>query len=191
MEAAQEWEKEWWGACLHTFGEEVKQLTYAHRMQIPQTSDDGKWPIYDLGGKSVLDIGGGPTSMLLKAINGGHLRVVDPCPYPPWVLARYEAAGIDYIAEGAERHLSVVGYDEVWIYNVLQHVVDPQECIETAKAHGKLLRIFEWVDAETNVGHPHSLSREKLDEWIGGTGTVEEIDENTAYGLAYYGVFPL
>lgn len=189
----QEWEADWWGDCTATFGEEAKQLSYAHRMGIRNEPHYGKWPVYDITGRSVLDLGGGPVSMLLKTRNGGKLTVVDPCPYPQWVGARYAAAGVAFVRQEAERFLDDFHYDEVWIYNVLQHVVSPESCIATAKAHGTLLRIFEWVGTETNVGHPHSLSKAELDAWIGNDadGTVSFINENGAYGLAYYGAFAL
>lgn len=192
-QSAQEWEAEWWGSCLLTFGEEAKQISYGYRMGLVNEPWMGKWPCYDLAGRSILDLGGGPVSMLLKTRDGSRLTVVDPCPYPDWVAARYAAAGIEYRVEVAEKYLSVSSFDEAWIYNVLQHVVDPEAVIATARAHAKTLRIFEWVDTETNVGHPHSLSKSDLDRWIGNDadGTVEMVNENGAYGLAYYGAFAL
>jgi len=30
---AQRWEKDWWGNCTNTFGEETKQLLYANRIK--------------------------------------------------------------------------------------------------------------------------------------------------------------
>jgi len=66
---AQEWEFGWWGNCVNTYGEETKQLLYAARMGLT-AFHDGKSPFnFDLGGASVLDIGGGPSSLLLKCTN--------------------------------------------------------------------------------------------------------------------------
>ena len=194
---AQEWERSWWGDCTTTFGEEAKQLTYAHRMGLVnewRPERPGHWPVYDLDGRSVLDLGGGPVSILLKCVNGGQRTVVDPCLYPFWVKARYETAGILQVVEQAEtfEHRDIDDpYDEAWIYNVLQHVEDPKAVIDTACNYALNLRIFEWIETETNVGHPHTLHADDLNRWIGGTGTVEQVNENGAVGLAYYGVFPL
>jgi 2-polyprenyl-3-methyl-5-hydroxy-6-metoxy-1,4-benzoquinol methylase len=185
----QEWEADWWGDCSLTFGEEAKQLTYAHLMGLVNEPHYGKWPVYDLAGKSVVDIGGGPVSLLLKTRRGKNLTVVDPCPYPAWVKRRYEAAGIAQHEEPAETFVSPDRYSEAWCYNVLQHVVDPESVISTAKAHARVLRIFEWIETETNIGHPHTLHAADLDRWIGGTGTVGFVNENGAYGLAYWGCF--
>lgn len=191
---AQEWERQWWGACLNTFGEEAKQISYAHRMGLINTPFEGKWPVYDLAGASVLDIGGGPVSMLLKTMNRGPgCAVVDPCKFPAWVGVRYQAAGIDLHREPAEAFVSQLNWDEAWIYNCLQHTQDPEMIIEMVRECCQKLRIFEWIETETNVGHPHSLHADELNAWIGNgaVGTVEMINENGAHGLCYHGVFEL
>src|ERR1035441_8915336 len=63
---AQKHEVNWWGNCVNTFGEETKQLVYARLMGL-QIWDDGNSPFNIMtGARTVLDIGGGPVSMLLK-----------------------------------------------------------------------------------------------------------------------------
>jgi hypothetical protein len=188
-EENQEFEKDWWGDCLNTFGEEAKQISYAHRMELVNTPALGKWPVYDLEGKSIIDIGGGPVSMLLKATNLREGTVVEPCDYPSWVSERYAAAGIEYAVEEAETFIPSIDYDECWIYNVLQHVVDPALIIEKARCYSDKIRIFEWIDTPATIGHPHTLTFDDLNKWLGGIGTVENINENGAYGKCYYGVF--
>jgi hypothetical protein len=209
----QVFERDWWGNCVNTFGEEAKQLTYAQLMGLTNVPDPttSHWPQYDLVGLNVLDLGGGPASMLLKTVDPGRLTVVDPCPYPPWVAARYTEAGIEYFQEPAETFVStptrgrnnveLYDYDEVWIYNVLQHVEDPAACIATARRHAPTLRIFDWVNTPPSLGHPHTLTKASLDEWIGAPpgahsdaiadGTVRHVAENGAIGFAYCGVFSL
>ena len=190
---AQEWEQDWWGDCVNTFGEEAKQISYAYRMGLVNEPRDGRWPVYDVQRRSVIDLGGGPVSMLLKTVNCSYATVVDPCPYPDWIEQRYHQAGVqtwrmeaeDFKGTGHRR------YDECWIYNVLQHVVDPEQVLATARAQAKTLRIFEWIETETNIGHPHTLHADELNRWIGGVGKIENINENGAVGLCYYGVFDL
>lgn len=190
---AQEWEADWWGDCTNTFGEEAKQITYAHRMGLVNEPRDGRWPVYDMAGASVLDLGGGPVSMLLKCVNLGKATVVDPCPYPEWVADRYGIARIRVWRMNAEDYRGTGGqaYDEAWIYNVLQHVINPEQVIAAAHANAKLLRIFEWLETEPNVGHPHTLHADELNRWIGGSGDAGMVDENGAVGLAYWGAFDL
>jgi len=189
-EEHQNCERSWWGNCTSTYGEETKQLTYADRMGLVSKSINGKWPQYDMQGKSLLDLGGGPVSILLKTINTSFRTVVDPCNYPDWIKQRYEAANITYFKCEAENYISTRVYDECWIYNVLQHVQDPEQIIRTAKQYSKLIRIFEWIDIPPHDGHPHELKEHLLNLWLQGKGTIEKFNgENTCYGVAYYGIF--
>lgn len=185
----QEFERGWWGDCANTFTEEIKQLTYGYKMGLTAYANAGKWPCYDLQGKHVLDIGGGPVSMLLKCENRGrYCMVVDPCEYPEWVQSRYVQCGLDYLRAKGEEPLSGT-WDEVWIYNVLQHVEDPELIISNAKSVSTVIRLFEWIDLPPHEGHPHELKEETLNKWLGGIGTTEWLDENNCYGRAYFGVF--
>jgi 2-polyprenyl-3-methyl-5-hydroxy-6-metoxy-1,4-benzoquinol methylase len=181
-EKENEWERNWWKDCTNTLKEELKQSVYAEKMQI------NGWPDIDLDGKSILDIGGGPVSLLLKCKNFRGI-VVDPCKFPKWVLDRYTAASIIYVPIAAELLTNSARLDEVWIYNVLQHVIDPKQVIENARKAGKIVRVFEWVNAGINPGHPHNLRKETLDKWFNGIGNVESINDRGAIGECYYGLF--
>ncbi len=186
---AQKLEKEWWGACSNTFGEELKQTVYAKYMGL-QFYDDGNSPLnIDKSGLKIIDIGGGPVSLLLKT-KADIKVVVDPCGYPGWVRLRYIDAGIlleqkpaEDIPEDYEK------FDEVWCYNCLQHVVDPEKIVYNMKRIGKVIRLFEWINHPINEAHPHELTAEKLDKWLNGKGTVVEINEKGCVGKCYYGEF--
>lgn len=182
----QDFEADWWGSCANTYGEESKQIVYARLMNLSPQNLDGHWPVYDIDGGSVLDIGGGPSSMLLKTINAGHRTVVDPCPYPDWVAARYEAEGIEYIRSAGESFISPARYDECWIYNVLQHVEDPTEVIAVARRNADRIRIFEWIDIPAHPGHPHELHKTMLDDLLSVEGNVVDLNERGCVGRAYY-----
>jgi hypothetical protein len=195
-EDEQEWERRWWADCANTYGEETKQLTYAHRMGLQITPWAGRWPVYDMEGRSVIDFGGGPASMLLKCANVTTPRVVDPCPWPQWVYDRYAARRIGVVpmpAEDFERGNGEPFYTEAWIYNVLQHVRDPEAVVMAARNAGETVRIFEWLETPASPGHPHTIREDDLNRWLSprGRGTVELMDENGCVGLAYYGAFPL
>lgn len=189
---AQDFESKWWGDCSNTFSEETKQLTYAKKMGLVADMIDGKYPVYDLDNKSVLDIGGGPVSILLKCINRGKCFVFDPCNFPDWISDRYKLSNIllnKTKGELIDLLPQIKQFDEVWIYNVLQHVDNPQKIIENAKKLGKIIRIFEWIDMPPVEGHPQELKEKLLNEWLGGEGKVEELNENYCHGRAYYGIF--
>lgn len=189
----QEYERQWWGDCTNTFSEEVKQITYASLMGLINTPDQetGCWPQYNAQYKSILDIGGGPCSLLLKVINANLKCIVDPCKYPIWTKKRYAMAGITLFVEPAETFRTTEKFDEVWIYNVLQHVDDPDRIITTARLHAPVLRIFDWIDLPPSPGHPHTLTKKWLDDMIGCDGSTMYVDENGARGNAYYGVYEL
>lgn len=191
-EEATKWEAEWHGNCVNSLGEEYKQIAYARRMGL-KPFHNGKSPFnFNLNGASVLDIGGGPYSLLLKCENRGTCVVADPCDYPSWVNQRYIMAGIT-LAKVKGEDLDKVSpghpFDEVWIYNCLQHTEDPEKIVQNARKLGKIVRLFEWIETGVADGHLHNLTEEKLNAWLGGTGKVERINENTAVGLCYFGIF--
>lgn len=183
-------DSEWFGDCVNTFHEEQKQLVYAPRMGLQPQWGGAHPPTFDLGGRSVVDVGGGPTSLLLKSVNFGRVAVVDPAEWPQWVIDRYTAHGIEYWRMEAESD-SFTGYtfDEAWIYNCLQHTRDPALVIEHSREIADIVRIFEWIDILPYDGHPHMLTEDLLNEWLEASGFVVSLADNGAHGRAYYGVF--
>lgn len=180
---AQQWEKDWHGKCLNTYREETKQLVYARYMGLKIGSS------IDVEDKSIMDIGGGEVSLLLKTRNLKSGTVIDPLKYPDWVYARYDCAGIKAIVDQAENINTEEVYDECWIYNCLQHTVDPELIIKKALSICKTLRIFEWIDVPTDIGHLHILTEDKLNEWLGQKGNVNYLNDSGCRGRAYFGVF--
>lgn len=177
-----EYERAFWGDCLNTLGEERKHLVYAGLMGVPP----------DLAGADVLDIGGGPVSMLLKIANRGSGCVVaDPLlpDFPAWVHARYFAAGIETWPITGEALSSRAAFDEAWIYNVLQHVDDPELVVTNARHAARVVRVFEWVGLPAYDGHPHELAAADLEHWLGGSGMTAELDEQGCVGTAFFGAF--
>lgn len=198
----QHWERTWWGDCLSTFSEEAKQISYAFRMGLTVVPDlnrgdevgwSDQWPCYDVEGRNILDIGGGPVSILLKCRNRGTLcDVVDPCEYPAWVSYRYGSAAIAVHRLPAEEFNVLHEYDEAWCYNVLEHVQDPIRVLEVAKDSARVVRLFEWVETQPCAGHPHSITSELVESVLGvrREGSKREwIEENGAQGWATYGVW--
>lgn len=193
---AQSWELSWHSNCINSFHEEEKQLVYAEKMGLVRKPTPKTPYNFDLGGKSILDIGGGAYSLLLKCVNYGQVCVVDPLmnKFPQWVRDRYDFAEIEAIEGTGEMnpkawtHTKYL-YDEVWIYNVLEHTFDPKNVIKHAKELGNIIRIFEWIDTPTNIGHISSLTEKDLNTWLGGEGKVELIRRGGAVGRCYYGIF--
>jgi hypothetical protein len=182
-------EQFWWGTCANTYAEETKQLLYASKMGLTTIEYEGSNYWINTPGKKILDIGGGPISILLKCHQLQRGKVIDPCPFHPWVAARYQTAKIDHECILAEE-MNESGWDEVWIYNVLEHTMDPQLIAQKALQAGTIVRVFEWIGLPSRPGHPHSLSEPQLNIWFNGKGTVEILTgQNHCHGSAYYGVF--
>lgn len=183
----QRWEAHWWGNCANTFGEQLLQQNYAGLMGLDKLA--GPKYSFDLQGKSVLDIGGGPVSLLLRCENPGRRRVVvDPCHFPQWVSERYRAAGIELLSMPAEEMNFDKEFDEAWIYNCLQHVRDPAKVIAAARKAAKVIRIYEPLEVGVHPGHPHNLAKDALDEAFGRKGLIRDYGGKPGE-LYYHGVF--
>jgi hypothetical protein len=178
-----EFEKSYWNDCCNTFDEDQKHYVYGRLMGLSQQHYS-----FISGNKSILDIGGGPTSMLLKVKDLKNGKVVDPIEYPEWTKMRYAIKNITVDVKPGEE-VDESGYDEVWIYNCMQHAIDPGKIIANAKAAAPVLRLFEWIDVPAHDGHPHELTESNLNEWIGQKGNVIQLATSGCYGRAYYGVF--
>lgn len=177
-------ETAYWGDCANTYDEEQKHWVYARLMGLKQLH----WSLEDPPGL-ILDIGGGPVSMLLKCQrNSGQMlgAVLDPLPYPAWTRQRYMAHGIVTIQQRGEDPLpAAIPWAEVWIYNCLQHTDDPELIVRNALGVAPVLRLCEWVDIPPHPGHPHMLTADALDEWTGGDGTTVDVAESGCYGRLY------
>jgi glycosyltransferase involved in cell wall biosynthesis/SAM-dependent methyltransferase len=179
-EEANRWESEWWGLEPNDKwkSEIEKQWTYARLMGLP------KHP--DLRSTRVLDVGCGPVSMLLKAsglTKGKRTCVgIDPLKVSQETIRRYEKAGIMFLnmkAEDIKPEAFDGGFDEVWVYNCLQHTEDPKKILDKIKKVTKAIRLFEWLDLPPCPGHPQTLTEALFDEafkvWhrpIWNTGTL-------------------
>ena len=187
-------EKDFWGSCRNTFSEESKQSVYARLMGLSWIGSGDRLDNFgwNAAGKRIVDMGGGPVSMLLKTVGLVEGAIIDPLPFPAWVYERYKASNIrgHYApAEEADTLYEPNSFDEVWIYNVLQHVHDPAKIIANAKRLAPVLRIFEWIDMPVYPGHPHSLTKESLEGWIGAPGKTAQLNESGCFGRCFYGTF--
>jgi len=183
---AQHSEASFWNTCTQTFVEEQKQFFYATRMKLPFID----YPLsnIDFQGKSVIDIGAGPTSLLLKSQNYSKAYAVDPLmdTFPKWVKDRYESVGIEPISMGGEDIDTNWRFDICLIYNVLQHVRDYELIIYKARRVAKEVRIVEWLEVDVDALHPHMLTKEVLDKCLGNTGMVEKVHEPYMFDAQMY-----
>lgn len=158
-QACQEFERRSWGDGIYLSpenGEIQKQNHYAAWMGIVASED---FKAIDLEGKSVLDVGCGPVSLLLRSHNGKRKVGIDPLDYGEGVRQVYSAREVELLKMPAEEMRFADGtFDEVWMYNCLQHVYDPDMILQKIQKVGKRVRIFEWLDIPAHEGHPHELT---------------------------------
>jgi hypothetical protein len=147
---AQQCERDWWSARDRRAEAEQSAPWYAERLGITETD-----------GLRILDLGGGPFPIgALLALPCASYTVVDPLATMP--MAFTGGLVIDRVPVAAEDYVGAV-VDEVWGYNVLQHVLDPAAVLETAKRHAeRAVRWFDWVETGVYPVHPHSLSADWL-----------------------------
>jgi len=183
--SAQEWELNWHLNNPFIYREQLKQEVYAEKMGLELDCPDN-----NLQKKSVLDIGGGESSILLKYNNFTNSVVTDPLAnsFPEWVRKRYEEHHLSNMPVKGEE-LSETGFDEVWIYNCLQHTERPSLIIKNARKAGKIIRIFEWIEEPISPGHIHTLHEKELNSWLDGKGKTEQVNDRGCHGLCYYGIF--
>lgn len=176
------YEESFWGTCQNTLNEENKQLEYAKYMGLSVDNSGGQVWIRGLEGKRILDIGGGPTSLLLKTYGLLRAKVIDPLKYPTWVYNRYDTAGIEWeIQYGEYIDEPPNSFDEVWIYNVLQHTHDPELIIDNAKRIAPIIRMFEWINLPSYPGHPQALTKNRLDSALSALGSTTVIENTDCY----------
>jgi hypothetical protein len=173
---ANEWERQWHDDCLNSFQEESKQIEYMKRMGILPEGKNGRYPVYDFNNKSVIDIGGGAYSVLLKGINMINPTVVDPCDYPQWTRDRYKAGGINFVNVKAEDYCE--GHYDV------------EKIISNMRKMTDVIYIHEWLNTPISDGHIQTIRESDLNKWLDAKGMVgyERWNESTVTPY-YYGIF--
>lgn len=114
----------------------------------------------DLQGKNIIEIGPADFPALAYCRNLGECAVIEPMP-----SENLKLSGLKIITDVAED----VEYeaDEVWLMNVLQHVIDPNKIVERAKRQSKVVRFFEPINYGVDVCHPWNLTLEMFKGWFG------------------------
>jgi len=153
-QAAQKFELNWWSNARDRWPIEIANGTIiASLMGIP-------WD-FDLGYVSILDIGSGPFSLLLRVKGAARRVALDPLKFLPEHEEAYRVAGVERWIMPGENLIGYNGegkFDEIWIYNCLQHTQEPGRVLENAARIGKRIRVFEWVYMPPYTGHLHTIT---------------------------------
>lgn len=92
--------------------------------------------------------------------------VVEPMPCDHLSLI-CETRNIEILTAPVEE-IDLPSVDEAWLFNLLQHVIDPELLISKCKEVAKAIRFFEPVDYGTCEYHPHTFSQQDFERWFGG-----------------------
>jgi len=144
----------------------------------------------DLHGLNVIEIGPADFPALQHCVNFNGV-IVEPMPSEP-LLAICKEKGITLVTEPFEftgLNNDTSGIVEVWLFNVMQHVINPALFIEKAKTIANRIRFFEPINQPITEYHPHTYTLEDYQNWFGQSvnlyagGSVEGFHEaDCVYG---------
>jgi len=112
----------------------------------------------DLEKKSILEIGPAIYPMLGYCHNSGDCYVIEPT-YSQYLKRICSLERIKIFNEPAE-YVTFPKVDEVWIFNVLQHVISPETIIYKSKKAAKVIRFFEPINTTIDDMHHWTFDAE-------------------------------
>jgi hypothetical protein len=113
-------------------------------------------------GKTIAEIGCGPFPAVMFCENV-RATVFEPLFSKP----AHCGGNILWEQVAFENYEHNLTADEVWLFNVLQHVRDPEIIITRAKQYAPVIRFFEPVDYPTCIYHPHTFTEADFHRWFG------------------------
>jgi hypothetical protein len=182
---AQSFEKTWWLNTREQHASEIEKSDIVAKIMMV---DKG------LPNKTVIDIGAGPLS-LLQRLPVKEGTALDPIFYED-LEEIYTQKGIKrLVMRGEDLEVITERYDEAWIYNCLQHVVNPTRIIKNAMEVASIVRIFEWINIPPYEGHLHMLTQDLLEKpfitngWTNLQKSVGHISHSGLDGDYYFAIF--
>lgn len=149
----------------------------------------------DLGGLNVIEVGPADFPALNECKGEGKLFVVEPmpsehleriCKEKGIILVTSPFESLDFTTDNGKPE----GIIEVWLFNVMQHVINPDKFIEQAKGIADRIRFFEPIDEPITEYHPHTYTLKDYQGYFGDSvnlyvgGTVPGFHEaSCAYGV--------
>lgn len=119
----------------------------------------------DQQGKMIIEIGPAdfPAFMFCYNING---IIIEPMQsdYLAEIAKRID---IDVCTTPVEHANKLPKCDEIWLLNVMQHVIDPEVFVSKCKDAADVIRFFEPINQPTCEHHPHTFSDIDYINWYG------------------------
>ena len=105
----------------------------------------------NLGGRSILEIGPADFPALYFCDNfKGY--VIEPMDSP--ILNALSAQKKIVVIKGLAEEVQFPFVDEIWLFNVLTHVMNSDIIIDKAKGYSNTIRFFEPINTEISIDHP-------------------------------------
>jgi hypothetical protein len=142
----------------------------------------------DQSGKTITEIGCADFPALqLCDVEKGYL--VEPLPSTILEEVVENNDSLELIQSKVE-DIDLPKSDEIWLLNVLQHVLDPDLFIKKCKKATKVIRFFEPIDWPIEIYHPHTFTEEDFRGWFGGSVVrYEGTEPNFHQAHCAYGVW--
>lgn len=175
----------------------VAQPQYMDSLFIKNDYFDSRDLSLNFRGLKVLDVGGGPSSILLRS-NKNHSElhdgfsegvVIDPVKISEHQKLRYEYFGVRFIQDMAEnitKYYSENYFDECFIYNCLQHVEDPIRILDGITKVSKKIRIAEPIHIPTDKCHLHTFTEDYFANYFDNDKWEIEMQNIVTIGVRHY-----
>lgn len=155
-------------------------------------------PKVDFKDKTIVEVAAGSVPAVMM-VEGAKRRVaVEPLMATElWKPQREacEATGVEIVADAYE-YVDIdasVGVDETWLFNAIEHVIDPVEQMKKAMETSQVVRVFEATNGlPPSTAHPHTITKELITSVMGDFGEVYiggTIKENFHQSDCYYGTW--
>ncbi len=135
-------------------------------------------PKVDFKDKTIVEVAAGSVPALMM-VEGAKRRVaVEPLMATKlWKPQREacEASGVEIVADAYEyvEIDTTVGVDETWLFNSIEHVIDPVEQMKKAMETSQVVRMFEATNGlPPSTSHPHTITKELITSVMGDFGQV-------------------
>lgn len=122
---------------------------------------------FDLGGLSVTEIGCADFPALVLCKNYDPSFIIEPMPSSILRAQIDDDPHILLFNEPLEKIKINFRTDEVWLFNVMQHIIDPDTFVNQCKNIGGRIRFFEPINYPTAVHHPHAFTLSDFKGWFG------------------------
>ena len=141
----------------------------------------------NLKGKRIIEIGCSNYPALHYCHNYGTSYIIEPLVSTHLLKYLQHSSIALYPCAAEDVNFPVV--DEVWLFNVLQHTMNPDLIIAKSKAAADIIRFFEPIEYGTDGMHLHDFTMEYFTKHFGKCATYypanQEIERFHAHQSAY------